>query len=210
MRPALVILFAKPPCIGLSKTRLAAGLGQAEARRIAGFTLARTLRAVRGSGLELRVYTAPDRMVRLREGQAPFGRAALYPQGTGGLTERLGRALREAPNGPVIFIGADAPDISARLLCDACRALRRHDAVFGPAEDGGFWLFGLNKGLGTCAPFEGVRWSGPHAMADVAARLPEGTRIAYLKRLRDIDEVADWAAWRRARADSHRNPPQGS
>ena len=60
MRRTRVLIFAKPPRMGLAKTRLAAGLGRTEARRIAHFTLARTMRAVRSSGLDVALYLAPE------------------------------------------------------------------------------------------------------------------------------------------------------
>lgn len=205
MRPSTLLIYAKPPRIGLAKTRLAASLGRVPARRIAALTLARTLHAARLSGLDVRVYTAPDRMTRLREGQAPFGAARLYPQGSGGLTERLERGLAEAPPGPVIFIGSDAPDLSAAHLRAAIRALSRHSAVFGPASDGGFWLFGLHKGPRTRSPFRGVRWSGPHALQDVRDRLPPAASVAILPVLTDIDEAADWHVWQQAQRKSHKS-----
>ena len=43
--------------------------------------------------------------------------------------------------------------------------LARHDAVLGPAEDGGYVLVGARRPL----PFAAVRWSSPHALADTAA-----------------------------------------
>jgi hypothetical protein len=94
-----------------------------------------------------------------------------------------------------LFIGSDAPDISTALLRQAVRALSRHDAVFGPAPDGGFWLFGLNKTARTKSPFYGVRWSGPHAMEDVWANLPETAKVAVLPQLIDIDDAKDWDIW---------------
>ncbi len=197
MRPPSVLVFAKPPRIGLSKTRLAKGIGKAAARRIASFTLARTLRAARASGFRVIVYAAPDPMVRCQEGRASFVGFETKPQGKGGLTERLSRGFREAPPGPVLFIGADTPDLTTGRLREAVARLRRHDAVFGPAIDGGFWLFGLHKGPRTKPPFDGVRWSGPHAMEDVWSRLPAYSRIDLLDQLIDIDEVADWKQWTR-------------
>lgn len=199
MRPATLLIFAKPPRIGLAKTRLAAGMGKAAARRIAGFTLARTLRAARASGCAVRVYVAPDAAALRRNEARTFMRQALYPQGGGDLTDRLSRGLREAPNGPVLFIGADVPDISPALIRQSVALLRRKDAVFGPARDGGFWLFGLHKQPRTQAPFSGVRWSGPHAMEDVLSRLPAGYRIGRMDQLIDIDEAGDWRDWIRRR-----------
>jgi len=195
MRPASLLVFVKPPRMGLSKTRLAKGAGQTAARRIAAFTLARTLRAARASGCEVAVYVAPDAAARRQSERRTFQGLPLRPQGPGGLTERLGRGLHAAPPGPVLFIGADAPDVTAGRLRRAAALLRRRDAVFGPARDGGFWLFGMHKRPGSRAPFDGVRWSGPHAMEDVWSRLPEGSRIGLLEPLIDIDEIADWKEW---------------
>jgi uncharacterized protein len=195
MRPATLLVFAKPPRIGLSKTRLAKGMGPTAARRIASFTLSRTLRAAEASGCRVIVYVSPDNQACNAGGS--FKGFELKPQGPGDLTRRLGRGLSEAPPGPVLFIGADTPDISPARLKEAVSALRRNDAVFGPALDGGFWLFGLHKGPQTKAAFDGVRWSGPHAMEDVWSLLPPRSRIGLLDQLIDIDEIADWKQWTR-------------
>jgi len=118
-------------------------------------------------------------------------------QGVGDLTARLDKGLAEAPKGQVLFIGADAPDISRKLVGQAFDALKTHDGVFGPASDGGFWLFGMHKRARTVSPFgNGVRWSGPHAMADLRANLGAGAKVAELPTLIDIDEADDWRAWR--------------
>lgn len=197
MRPATLLVFAKPPRIGLSKTRLAKGLGKTAARRIAGFTLARTLKAARASGCAVTLLVSPDGLIRQAGAGRIFASMPLQPQGPGGLTKRLSLGLRNAPPGPVLFIGTDAPDMTAACLRRAARLLRRSDAVFGPALDGGFWLFGLNKGPRTRSPFHDVRWSGPHAMEDVRSNLPPMSRIGLLDPLIDIDEADDWRAWTR-------------
>lgn len=194
-----LLIFAKPPRMGLSKTRLAAGLGKAEAARIARFTMARTLRAAMDHRWRTILYTAPDSALAETLGELWPSHLPRASQGAGDLGARLTKGLSEAPLGPVLFIGADAPDVTPTLLWRAFGALQRHDAVFGPSTDGGFWLFGLFKGRRTQPPFTSVRWSGPHAMADVAANLPTGARIAHLPTLIDIDEAEDWTAWRKAR-----------
>ena len=212
-RPTLLV-FAKPPRIGLSKTRLAKGIGLADARRIAGFTQDRTFRAAAHSGCNTVIYVTPDSAlaaVTTTHWPAHLPRRA---QGDGSLTERLERGWDEAPPGPVLFIGTDAPDVSPALLRQAVRLLSRHDAIFGPAEDGGFWLFGMNKGPRARAPFRNVRWSGPHAMEDVWSNLPDHANIGLLPMLMDIDQLSDWRAWSRRRHTwrppaIHRKPLQG-
>ena len=196
MKRPQIYIYAKPPRIGLAKTRLAAGLGsKVAARRIATALQAKTLRAALRGPWETVLYTAPDR-------ELPNSLGGLWPvhlerrsQGPGDLSDRLSKGLREAAPGPVLFIGSDAPDISTGLLRQAVRELARHDAVFGPAQDGGFWLFGLNKSARTKSPFYNVRWSGPHAMEDVWANLPDDASIGMLPQLIDIDDAVDWEVW---------------
>lgn len=192
-----VLIFAKPPLIGLSKTRLARSLGKAEARRIARMTMAKTLREVSGDPRwQVVLYAAPDKYLAGGFGGLWPARLERRSQGAGDLTARLDKGLAEAPQGQVLFIGADAPDISRALIWQAFDALKTGDAVFGPATDGGFWLFGLHKRARTVSPFgNGVRWSGPHALADVRANLGQGAKVAELVTLIDIDEAEDWRAW---------------
>jgi glycosyltransferase A (GT-A) superfamily protein (DUF2064 family) len=113
------------------------------------------------------------------------------PQGPGDLGDRMGRALRNAPRGQVCVIGGDIPDISVTRIAEAFAALGNNDAVFGPADDGGYWLIGLRR-LRAVPPllFAGVRWSTEYALADTAATLPNHS-IAHVATLRDVDTVAD-------------------
>src|SRR6266849_887762 len=77
------------------------------------------------------------------------------------------------------------------------RALGDHQAVFGPAADGGYWLVGLRRR--PCLPrrlFERVRWSSEHALADTLAGLPKGLSVAWLETLEDVDDARAHARWR--------------
>ncbi|MEL8056961.1 MAG: DUF2064 domain-containing protein [Pseudomonadota bacterium] len=196
MKRAQIFVYAKPPRIGLAKTRLAKTLGSSvQARRIATALQAKTLRATLSGPWETILYTAPDKELSSSLGGMWPLHLERRSQGPGDLTDRLNKGLREAAPGPVLFIGSDAPDISPALLRQAVRELQRHDAVFGPAQDGGFWLFGLNKTARTKSPFYNVRWSGPHAMEDVWANLPDHASIGMLPQLIDIDEAKDWEVW---------------
>ena len=79
------------------------------------------------------------------------------------------RSHRAGPRASVI--GTDVPQITRGHIWAAFRLLGRHDAVFGPAEDGGYWLVGLRRRPRTLRPFAGVRWSTPHALGDTLANL---------------------------------------
>ena len=100
---------------------------------------------------------------------APFicdGFTTLWPprfprigQGQGDLGQRMGQQFTHAKPGPVIIIGSDAPGVTRALIAQGFAKLRGSDAVFGPADDGGYWLIGMARRR--CAPnlFNQVRWS---------------------------------------------------
>ncbi|MCO6419632.1 DUF2064 domain-containing protein, partial [Siccirubricoccus sp. KC 17139] len=112
------------------------------------------------------------------------------PQGRGDLGARMQRAL--ARHRRAVLIGCDIPGIAAADIAAAFRALGRAPAVFGPAEDGGYWLVGFGPRR-PARPFAGVRWSTPHALGDTLRRCP---RAALLRRLRDVDTKEDLQAMR--------------
>jgi glycosyltransferase A (GT-A) superfamily protein (DUF2064 family) len=96
---------------------------------------------------------------------------------------------------PTLVIGADAPQVTRADIAAAFKALKRHDAVIGPAEDGGYWLLGLNAPA-PAGLFDGVRWSHAQTRGDLEARMAALglARIAHLRTLRDVDEAGDLKA----------------
>jgi rSAM/selenodomain-associated transferase 1 len=180
--------MARAPVAGRVKTRLAAEAGLALAVRFARHSLAALMQRV---GCDARWSTllavTPDNAVRSRGW--PRG-VELIPQGGGDLGRRMQRLMDNAPPGPVVIVGTDIPVIGRRHIASAFRALGDHDAVLGPATDGGYWLIGLRRR--PCVPraFAGVRWSTAYALDDTLASL-RGRRIARLPTLGDVDTAAD-------------------
>ena len=82
---------------------------------------------------------------RRRAGGCGRAACAIGPQGAGDLGVRMRRALAACPPGPAVLVGADIPALGAAHIAEAFRLLGRHDLVFGPAEDGGFWLVGARR-----------------------------------------------------------------
>ena len=122
------------------------------------------------------------------EVSAPFWPHGIerLPQGDGDLGARMQRLFRRLPPGPAIIVGSDIPAIKASDIACAFRLLGNADAVFGCATDGGYWLVGLRRTPRLLAPFAGVRWSGPHALADTLGNL-KGSRVAFAATLSDVD-----------------------
>ena len=109
------------------------------------------------------------------------------------------RIMASVPPGPLVIVGTDIPAIRAAHIAQAFRALGRHDAVFGPAADGGYWLVGLAPRR-PARPFAAVRWSTEHALADTLANFA-GRRVAMLRTLHDVDTAADLVRLRAQEGD---------
>jgi len=185
MARPVVILFARAPRLGQVKRRLAAGIGNVPALRFYRNALGRMLRELRRlRGFEVVLAITPDRAA-IRPAP-PF---AVIGQGKGCLDIRMSRAFRRYPRRLVLLIGADIPDLDNAILRAGAKALRAHDAVFGPAADGGYYLVGMGARR-PALPFSAVRWSSPHALADTLKNFAH-RRVARLRVLQDVDTKAD-------------------
>jgi len=188
-----LFIMVKEPRAGRVKTRLGTGIGMT---RAAWWFRHQTRSLIRRLGRDPRWQTilavSPD-VEGLQSRIWPV-HLPRWPQGRGDLGCRMGSIFRNAPYGPVVIIGADIPGVTPALIEKAFRRLGNHDAVFGPAPDGGYWLIGLKRG-GRAVPadlFKGVRWSSAHAFADTVAALGDA-HVGYIDTLRDVDHADDLA-----------------
>jgi rSAM/selenodomain-associated transferase 1 len=191
-----VAVFARAPVAGAAKTRLIPMLGAEGAASLHGALLSRTLGVVsraRAEGHEIGEVTlccAPDTshpvFTACRE---EFG-IALLSQAEGDLGRRM-RATFEAGPLPLLLIGSDCPVLTPELLREcAAEVLGGRDAVFLPAEDGGYGLVGLSRP----APriFENIAWSTARVMEETRQRLREaGLAWSEPATIWDVDRPAD-------------------
>jgi rSAM/selenodomain-associated transferase 1 len=188
-----LVIFAKAPRMGRVKTRLARDIGTVAAWGFFRHALAGLLRRLSDDPRwNTVIAVAPDSAVGAPVWPGHIDQAA---QGQGDLGDRMQRAFDLLPPGLVIIVGADIPGITNTHIADAFRALGHHDAVFGQADDGGYWLVGLKRSPRIRKIFQNIRWSGPHALSDTLANLT-GARIAMLEPLIDVDDGEDFKRWR--------------
>lgn len=93
--------------------------------------------------------------------------------------------------GPLLLIGSDCPALHPDDLRRCADALcLGDDAVFLPAEDGGYVLIGLRQVQPRL--FEHIEWGTEHVMAQTRERLVElGLCWTEPRTLWDIDRPAD-------------------
>ena len=112
-------------------------------------------------------------------------------QARGDLGVRMETALRALPQGSIVLIGSDIPGVSRSDIHHAFRGLGRSDVVFGPAEDGGFWLVGLANSRVAPDLFKDIRWSTEHALADCIRNLARPPSFTAMKCDVDNGEAYD-------------------
>jgi rSAM/selenodomain-associated transferase 1 len=188
-----VIVFAKAPVPGLAKTRLAPALGAAGAAALAERMLHHALaQAVAADVGPVELCAAPDASHPALQAAAAEVGAGLTEQGTGDLGLRMHRALARSltRHGRALLIGTDAPALSALVLRQASSALLDHEAVFVPAQDGGYALVGQRRADPRW--FSDMAWSHNRVMEETRQRLrAAGVRWAELPPVADIDEPGD-------------------
>lgn len=205
-----LVIFARAPRLGRTKRRLAREIGDVPAWRFSRDTLRRLLRRFADDPRWVCwLAVTPDAAARGQRGQWPQGwpkgwprGCRLLPQGRGDLGARMSRVFHALPAGPAVIIGSDIPGIATHHIVTAFRRLGDHDAVFGPAPDGGYWLVGFRRRpippVFRPAVFRDVRWSSPHALADTLANIPARLRYGMLDELEDIDDAAAYHRYRRS------------
>jgi uncharacterized protein len=191
-----VIVIAKAPQPGRSKTRLSPPLTLEAAAALAEASLRDTLSCV------ARV-PATRRVIALDGEPGPWLPCGfeVMPQRGAGLDERLAAAFEDV-GGPAVLIGMDTPQLRPALLRRALTELDGADAVLGPALDGGYWAIGLRESRREL--FEGVPMSSSDTCREQLARLAEhGLSVTSLPPLRDVDLFADARAVARLAPRSH-------
>ena len=186
----ILAVFAKTPLPGRVKTRLAPHLSPEEGAELYRCMLLDTIAKVRD---------LPVDSVIFYEGEEGFFRdlapgMLLVPQQGSGLGERLEHAFETLGTlgfRARVVIGTDAPDLPLRFIEEAFRLLAAgSEAVFGPAEDGGYYLVGLSGGYGT--HFRDIPWSGAQVLALSRERARnEGFATALLPPWYDVDGFED-------------------
>ena len=176
------------------KTRLARDLGAKEALAVYRGLVEHVMRGPGRPNKEyaVRICLADedglDEVVRWLEPELP----PLLQQGAT-LGERMHNAFRAAfalGHDKALLIGTDVPGINRDLLLDGFRALDSHDAVLGPALDGGYYLVGLKEPHREI--FDNVDWSTNRVLAQTTSRMDElRLTCAFTQRLRDIDSLED-------------------
>ncbi|HUE89363.1 MAG TPA: TIGR04282 family arsenosugar biosynthesis glycosyltransferase [Vicinamibacterales bacterium] len=207
-----VVVLARAPSAS-GKTRLTAGWPEARARALRERLFLDTLAAARAAGYPVIVCFTPDTARAEMRGLA--GEAALIAQRGDDLGARMRHAMLDAlASGAdaVVLVGSDVPTLPAENIVQAFDMLdgvspagasakavdtaeSRVDIVFGPTEDGGFYLFGACCEIPDV--FRGIDWGGPDVLAQsIRASREAGLMVGLAREWWDVDTPDDLQRWR--------------
>jgi uncharacterized protein len=189
------LVVAKAPVPGVSKTRLGVDIGMQAAAEVAAAALLDTLAAGTAAfGPENCCLALEGDLVGAVGGEEIAWAVRdwkVFGQHPGDFDTRLACAHVDSGPGPVVQIGMDTPQVTADLLLDVATALSDHDAVLGPAEDGGWWVLALRDPADAGA-LVGVPMSTDQTCRQTREALEgAGLDVGTTRVLRDVDTVAD-------------------
>jgi rSAM/selenodomain-associated transferase 1 len=189
--PDTLLVVAKQPTPGQTKTRLCPPFTSAQAAELYTCFLQDTLDLIRATGIQgvigylpepAEVYfrqLAPD-MYLTRQRGATLGERLDHL-----LTEALAYGARRA-----VVMDSDSPTLPVEYLSQAFESLAEADVVLGPTRDGGYYLIGMKQPHPDL--LRRVQMSTPHVLADTLA-LAEAANlnVALLPPWYDVDTIAD-------------------
>lgn len=205
-----IAIFTRAPIPGAAKTRLIPALGPEGAARLhAALTEHAIACALEANVGPVELWCAPDAADPFFAQCAREHRVTLRAQAPGDLGAKMLAAF-EAARGPLLLMGSDCPSISARDLRDCADALGQGaDAVFLPAEDGGYGLVGASRPVPQI--FTDVEWGGPRVMAQTREKLEDlGLRWREPRVVWDVDLPEDYARLQREGLLGERLPIAGA
>lgn len=188
MSKNLLIVFTRNPELGKVKTRLAKTVGNAIALKIYTFLLEKT----RDIAVQVSADKAVYYSVKVRENDIWDANNFQKHQQIG---EDLGiRMLHAFKNGfkagyeKVMIIGSDLYDLTAETIENAFIALKDNEVVIGPAEDGGYYLLGMNSLEEKV--FKNKNWGTETVRKNTLEELKD-KKVFLLGELNDVDVFED-------------------
>lgn len=187
---SLLVIFYRNPELGKVKTRLAKTIGEEKALAIYIRLASHTREIVESVKVDKVVYYSDFTDTEDHWSNVSFHKSIQHGNDLG---EKMDDAFTSAfAEGyqHVCIIGTDCFELTSSRISEAFIKLKEHDAVMGPAKDGGYYLLGMKKPHPEF--FQGKAWSTATVGSDTISDFKK-LRLNYflLDELTDVDEEKD-------------------
>ncbi|MBT5920694.1 MAG: TIGR04282 family arsenosugar biosynthesis glycosyltransferase [Flavobacteriaceae bacterium] len=189
MTKNLLIIFAKNPVLGQCKTRLAKGIGPENALAVYRILLQHTAQTTRNLKVDKEVFYTD-----FIDNEDLWDPRFFHKnkQINGSLGEKMLAAFEagfKKGYHKIVLIGTDLISLEASDINEAFHALEKDSVVFGPAQDGGYYLIGLSQTRPEL--FQNIPWSTHEVLSKSIERLTCTYQV--LQEKNDIDTLEDLA-----------------
>jgi len=184
----LLIIFTRNPELGKVKTRLAKDVGDQPALDIYEFLLKHTVSVTKDLEFTKEVHYSEEIQHNDIWDEDIFIKKQ---QIEGDLGAKMEQAFQSGfSNGykNIIIIGSDLYDLNREELEEAFKALETFEYVLGPAEDGGYYLLGMNSFKPEI--FKNKAWGTDTVLRDTLIDL-KNAQLQLLEERNDIDVYDD-------------------
>lgn len=196
MPDTALVIMARYPRAGATKTRLARSIGDEETALLYRAFLTDLAQKFAGQVADLHwAYTPPEvNFAAFITTLAPsrMRHMCCFPQQGVDLGERLHHAFQwtyKSGYKRTILIGSDSPHIRPDIVASARKALDKADVVLGPADDGGYYLLAMREPHDV---FRGIPMSTSRvAQMTIELAHSQGLKVSSLETLFDVDELPD-------------------
>jgi rSAM/selenodomain-associated transferase 1 len=193
MKKNALILFAKTPLPGYSKTRL---INPFSAEQAAGFyaaSLKDVFNTIKESiHFDILLFIAPENFDK-KQFPLPLQPGKYFFQQGVDLGIRMRKAFQfifGKGYEKAAIIGSDFPHISESIILTAFINLKKYDCVLGPAKDGGYYLIGLRELHKSI--FEDISWSTGKVYKQTVEKAEKNNiSIKNLEMYYDVDTVEE-------------------
>jgi uncharacterized protein len=196
MSDTALVIMARYPRTGTTKTRLARSIGGQETVSLYKAFLTDLAEKFAGQIADLHLaYTPPEvNYANFMESLAPsyVQHMRCFPQQGADLGDRLLHAFQwmyESGYERTIVIGSDSPHICRDIVASARKALDEADVVLGPADDGGYYLIAMREPYDV---FRDIPMSTSRVLQmTIELARSQGLKVSTLESLFDVDELPD-------------------
>lgn len=183
-----LIIFTRNPELGKVKSRLAADIGKENALEVYIKLLEHTRNVVR----QVDCTKMLGYSVKVRENDgwdnSFFNKFQQQGEDLGLRMQNAFAAAFSKGHNSVLIVGSDLLDLKVSHIEEAFKALENNDVVIGPAQDGGYYLLGMNTLIKDV--FENKNWGTDTVFQDTINDL-KNHKIYRLETLNDIDYAKD-------------------
>ena len=186
MKKINLYIFSRRPEISVGKVRLKKKVGKIIGTNIYLYNLLKTIRIFyKDKRINLKICVNPDK-AKKEWPRFIFPKIERIPQGKGDLGIKMWNIINYDEKSKIL-IGGDIKNVRSQYIIDAWKKLKNLDIIFGPSEDGGFWLIGVSKIRKLNFIFHDIDWNSDNTLSQVISQIPPNISVGFANTLEDID-----------------------